>query len=195
MIVSVRQITLAVSGAVVLAMSLYLYVKVRAAPAQPSAAVLQGAAIQHDLPAETAPPTRPADLWAQTGGGPQARAEATRNQLVGSDRVEPGQPATPPPAIDQGSNENLDDDLKASDGMTQANKLFDRGDWDEASAQALKMLETDPKNPRMLRIVVSVACFSNDPDKAQKYWSMLTDDRDKAQMSVRCARYGINFKQ
>ncbi len=194
MIVSVRQITLAVSGAVVLLMSLYLYVKVRAAPAQPSQAVLQGAALQHDMAAEPPPPPKQTDVWGPGGGSPQARAEATRNQLVGSDRVEPGQPVTAPQLDTPASNENLDDDLKASDGMTQANKLFDRGDWDEASAQAIKMLENDPKNPRMLRIVVSVACFSNDPDKAQKYWSMLTDDRDKAQMSVRCARYGINFK-
>jgi hypothetical protein len=193
MIVSVRQITLAVSGAVVLLMSLYLYVKVRAAPAQPSPTALQGAALQHDVATQPPPPTRPTDPWGPGGGSPQAREEATRNQLVGSDRVEPGQPATPPPQIDQ--PENLDDDLKASDGMTQANKLFDRGDWDEASAQALKMLETDPKNSRMLRIVVSVACFTNDPDKAQKYWALLGDDRDKAQMSVRCSRYGINFKQ
>jgi hypothetical protein len=157
--------------------------------------VLQGAAVQHDTAGNTTPPTRAGDPWGPGAGSPQARAEATRTQLVGGPetRVEPPQQ----PSIDPGSasGENLDDDLKASDGQTQANKLFDRGDWDEASAQALKMLETDPKNPRMLRIVVSVACFTNDPDKAQKYWSQLTDDRDKAQMSVRCARYGIQFKQ
>ena len=46
----------------------------------------------------------------------------------------------------------------------------------------------------MLRIVVSSACFMGDPDKAQKYWSMLGDERDRAQMAVRCGRYGITFR-
>ena len=192
--VSVRQITLAVSGTVVLAMSLYLYVKVRAAPAQPTNVVVEGAKLRAETQQLT-PPAPAVDHW-DNGGSPQAREEAIRNNLVApaEQRVEPsgGNTVAPQLQVDDG---NVDDELKASDGMTMANKLFDRGDWEEASKQALKMLDTDPKNARMLRIVVSVACFTNDPDKAQKYWSQLTDDRDKAQMSVRCGRYGIQFKQ
>lgn len=193
MIVSVRQITLAVSGTVVLAMSLYLYVKVRASPAQPSTAAIADAKAHAPAPAPSPDP------W--NGGPPQARAEATRTALVGpaETRVEPppsgGSGATTPPQLQVDDNSNVDDDLKASDGMTMANKLFDRGDWEEAAKQAAKMLETDPKNSRMLRIVVSVACFTGDPDKAQKYWTQLGDERDKAQMSVRCGRYGIQFRQ
>jgi hypothetical protein len=193
MIVTVRHITLLASGAVVLALSLYLFVKVDASPARPSPD-----AISHGNTAPVKPPpVEPAGVWSPGAGSPQARAEATRQQLVGSDRVEPGSGSAIPPTIDTGpvDNNNVDDDLKASDGKTQATKLFDRGDWDEASKQALKMLETDPKDARMLRIVVSVACFTGDPDKAQKYWSDLGDDRDKAQMAVRCGRYGITFKQ
>ncbi|HTJ47447.1 MAG TPA: hypothetical protein VL463_35355 [Kofleriaceae bacterium] len=192
--VSVRQITLAVSGTVVLAMSLYLYVKVRAAPAQPSNVVVEGAKLSAASQQLAQPPA--ADHWDTSS--PQAREESIRNQLVAPahDRVEPppagSSTVAPQLQVDDG---NVDDELKASDGLTMANKMFDRGDWEDASKQALKMLETDPKNAKMLRIVVSVACFTGDPDKAQKYWSQLSDDRDKAQMSVRCGRYGIQFKQ
>jgi hypothetical protein len=194
MIVTVRHITLLASGAVVLLLSVYLFVAVNASPARPSPD-----AIRPGNTAPIKPPTPPVEggVWSPGAGSPQARAELTRTQLVGSDnRVEPGS-AVAPPAIDNTptDNSNVDEDLKSSDGKTQASKMFDRGDWDEASKQALKMLETDPKDARMLRIVVSVACFTGDPDKAQKYWSQLGEDRDKAQMAVRCGRYGITFKQ
>jgi hypothetical protein len=193
MIVTVRHITLAATGAVVLALSLYLFVAVNAAPAKPSPDSIR--------PGNTAPikppPAQAGGVWDPGGGSPQARAEATRTQLVGSDRVEPGSGSAMMPTIDTGpvDNSNVDEDLKSSDGKTQASKMFDRGDWDDASKAAMKILETDPKDPRMLRIVVSVACFTGDPDKAQKYWAQLGDDRDKAQMAVRCGRYGITFKQ
>src|SRR5207248_1689719 len=96
MIVSVRHITLAVSGAVVLALSLYLYVKVRAAPAEPSPTVIEGAKLKAEI--AQPPLAGPTDPWAPGLGSPQARAEATRNQLVGpaDTRVEP-QPTPPTP--------------------------------------------------------------------------------------------------
>ena len=192
--VRVRQMALATSGAVLLATSLYLYVKVGAAPASPSQAAIDEAKAR-----APAPPPRPStsqDLWA-TGavGAPQAREEARLNQ--GGTRSEPSAPTPPTSTVEPQLQveQSVDDELKTGDGMTMANKMFDRGDYDDAMKQALKMLESDPKNPRMLRIVVSSACFMGDPDKAQKYWSLLSDDRDRSQMSVRCGRYGITFKQ
>lgn len=187
---------LATSGAVVLAASLYLFVKVRAAPATPSQQAIDEAKAR--APVAQAPAHAEPDLWAAGAvGSPQAREEATRNQLVGPSetRVEPPPPAPTEPALQAPDPANVDDELKNSDGQTVANKMFDRGDYDDAMKQALKMLDTDPKSSRMLRIVVSSACFMGDPDKAQKYWALLADDRDRAQMAVRCGRYGITFKQ
>lgn len=195
--VGVRSYGLAIAGFGVLMSSLYLFVKVRAAPAQPSPAALEGARLSRESQDLAPPPVASGDPWS-SGGSPQARAEATRNQLVPGARVEPADspvvnpPTIPPPSGDDSSN--VDDDLKASDGMTLANKLFDRGEYEDAEKQALKMLETDPKSARMIRIVVSAACFMGDPDKAQKYYAQLTDERDKAQMAVRCGRYGVTFK-
>jgi hypothetical protein len=189
---------LATSGAVVLAASLYLYVQVRAAPSTPSQAAIDEAKAR--VPAVRAPTGPDVDLWA-TGavGSPQARAEATRTALVGpaATRIEPSSapPTTTVEPTLQVDQPSVDDELKSGDGMTIANKMFDRGDYDDAMKQALKMLDTDPKNPRMLRIVVSSACFMGDPDRAQKYWAQLADERDRAQMAVRCGRYGITFKQ
>jgi hypothetical protein len=51
-----------------------------------------------------------------------------------------------------------------------------------------------PGNVRMLRLVVSSACMMGEPDKAQKYWIELPE-HDRAQMTTRCARFGVTFKE
>ena len=77
--------------------------------------------------------------------------------------------------------------------MLQANKAYDRGDFDEAKSIANKVLAKVPKNPRMLRILVSVACIDNDAAGAQAAFQQLfTFDQD--QMRTRCTRYGIDLK-
>lgn len=180
---------LSASAVVVLGATVYLFVQVRAAPASPSADKIASARAQSHATA-----VRPSDPWGSTPSSPQARDEATRAKLVpnGADRVEPAEH----PVLVEGVsvNPSIDPDLPKVDGMDEANRLFDRGDYDEAQKQAMKMLESEPTNPRMLRIVVSAACFMGDADKAQKYWSQLTEERDRSQMQVRCGRYGIQFK-
>lgn len=186
-----RAVVLSASVAVVLGATVYLFVQVRAAPASPSADKIADARAR-----PTAVAANPADPFSTAPLSPQARDEAVRANLVGpgETRVEPSH--EPPPVLVEGvtPNASIDPDLPKVDGQDEANRLFDRGDYDDAQKQAMKMLESEPTNARMLRIVVSSACFMGDSDKAQKYWSQLGEERDRAQMQVRCGRYGIQFK-
>jgi len=198
--VTVRGVVLATSGAVLLGVSLYLFVKVRASPLQPSQAVIDEA--KTHVPAQRAAPPPTTDPWSSGAlASPHARAEAARAGLPppGTRRIhtEPADDDDEPQVIHTTQvaptlsvGETLDHDNK----LTAANKSFDRGDYEDAQKEALEMLKNDPTDVKMLRIVVSTACFMGDPDKAQRYWSQLTEPRDRAQMSVRCARYGVTFK-
>ena len=47
--------------------------------------------------------------------------------------------------------------------MSEANKAYDRGDFDDARTIAMQVLAIDPTNVRMLRIMVSAACIDGDP--------------------------------
>lgn len=78
--------------------------------------------------------------------------------------------------------------------MDEANRYYDRQEFDTAQEAALKILERSPGNVRMLRIVVSTACFMGEPEKAQRYWNELPE-RDRVQMSTRCARVGVSFRE
>jgi hypothetical protein len=195
--VTVRGVVLATSGAVVLGVSLYLFVKVRASPARPSQDVIDEA--KAHVPARRAAPP-PTDPWSSGAlASPHARAEAARAHLPppGVRRIHDEPDRAPQPLIHTtrvAPQLSVDEDLARGNGLTEANKSFDHGDYEDAQKQALEMLKQDPGNVKMLRIVVSTSCFMGDPDKAQQYWSQLPETRDRAQMSVRCARYGVTFK-
>lgn len=186
-----RAVVLSASLAVVLGASVYLFVQVHAAPAAPSPGKIADARAQPIA----RPVTDTSDPWGAAPLSPRAREEATKANLPPPGQPEPSEP-TAPPVLMEGvtPNPTIDPDQPKIDGQDEANRLFDRGDYDESQKQAVKMLATDPGNARMLRIVVSSACFMGDADKAQKYWGQLTEERDRAQMQVRCSRYGIQFK-
>jgi hypothetical protein len=76
--------------------------------------------------------------------------------------------------------------------MTEANKAYDRGDFDEAKSLAGRLLVSDPTNVRMLRIMVSASCLDGDTAVAQAHYAKLPQP-DQEQMKIRCARYGITF--
>jgi hypothetical protein len=80
-----------------------------------------------------------------------------------------------------------------TDHLVEANKLYDRGDFDGARSLAKKMLAQLPGNVRMLRVVVSSACIMGDHDEAQKYASELPPPDHEA-MVARCAKYEIALK-
>jgi len=77
--------------------------------------------------------------------------------------------------------------------MGEANRAYDHGDFDDAKAIALKVLDKQPGNTRMIRIVVSSECIAGDAAEAQKYFAQLPAG-DRAQMRTRCDRYGVTLK-
>jgi len=78
--------------------------------------------------------------------------------------------------------------------MSEANKAYDRGDFDDAREIASRVLAQEPSNVRMLRIMVSASCIEGDSVEAQKHYLKLPA-HDRAQMRTRCGRYGVSFDE
>lgn len=78
--------------------------------------------------------------------------------------------------------------------MADANKMYDRADYEGAREAAKAILEDEPENVRMLRIVVSTSCIMGEEKSAKESYSSLPK-RDQMQMSRRCKRYGIEFDE
>jgi hypothetical protein len=99
----------------------------------------------------------------------------------------------PPPTIADIGMTGSSANPKLDAVMSEANKAYDRGDFDEAKQIAEKVLAKNPGNPRMLRILVSSECIAGDQAVAQKYFAQLPAG-DRAQMRTRCDRYGVTLK-
>lgn len=76
----------------------------------------------------------------------------------------------------------------------EANKLYDRREYEEARTLALSLLKEHPTSVRMRRIVVASSCIMGDQDVAQQHYSMLPE-RDRGDMRVRCLPYGSSFQE
>ena len=81
----------------------------------------------------------------------------------------------------------------ASDHLLEANKLYDRGDYDGARQLAIKLLGEAPGNVRLLRVVVSSSCILGDAEQANQYAPQLPPP-DRDQMADRCAKFQIALK-
>jgi hypothetical protein len=166
-------------------MGLYLFKEVRATPADAEGA-----------PAATKPSTPVPDQ-------PAAKVDpgkpvATRTSTPPPPPPPPTRTPPPPSSDDSGSGElNVTEELARPNPrldavMSEANKAYDHGEFDDAKVIALKVLAKDPTSIRMMRIVVSAACIDGDAAEAQKHYANLPVG-DREQMKVRCARYGITF--
>ena len=82
---------------------------------------------------------------------------------------------------------------QGEDDRLEANKAYDRGDYESARALALKSLNETPKNVKLLRVVVSSSCIMGDADLAQQYATQLPEG-DRAQMAERCAKFQIALR-
>ena len=76
--------------------------------------------------------------------------------------------------------------------MAEANQLYDRGDFLTAEEAALEVLAKHPNNIRMLRIVVSTSCATDNVAKAREYYARLPA-RDQRQMARRCGNWGVTL--
>jgi len=186
-VVAPRLALLAAGVVLVLGVSVYLFFAVRApqAPGVPPAIAARGASGPAPEPAAAAPddaarPARVAPPRTQPAGG-----EAARPPVPGVVREPPrgpdGAPEDPAP-------------YKLEAVMAEANKAYDRGDFDEAKAIARRVLATSPGNVRMLRVVVSSSCIMGDSAEAQEAFVLLPKP-DRETMKIRCARHGVSFTE
>jgi hypothetical protein len=184
--VTVRQAVLPIGAVLVLGLGVYLFIQVRAQSAPPPvertprvprpaiAAVPQAVAL-HDAPAAVRPSS--SDRPAVPAIAPQVPVvSGTPEVIMGSPPERAAAPSGP----------------KLDTIMDEANKAYDRGDFDDAKIIATRVLANDPTNVRMLRIMVSASCQDGDSVVAQAHFSKLPPG-DQQQMKVRCARYGITF--
>ncbi len=97
----------------------------------------------------------------------------------------------PEPAVEE---EVFSEKVPLKNQMNEANRFYDKADYEGARDAALEVLTSSPDNVRMLRIVVSSSCIMAEEEMATRYYAALPD-RDKRQMARRCTRYGIELDQ
>jgi hypothetical protein len=202
----VKNIVLAVAGGLVLLAILGLFIEVRKAPAQPAAAKIDEAT-RKSRARRTAPSqqTIPDDPWARatveantrdmmrdqpSGSAGEAAVEdaareVSRQPGFGGERVEP--PTGSVPDVDN------DPKLEVSTLKEEVIRDFDKHNWEAAIAGALRALEKEPGDVRMMRVLVSSYCATGEVEKGQAIWNDLPD-HDQTAMNRRCAKYGVQFK-
>ncbi|MEO6771561.1 MAG: hypothetical protein ABI467_00880 [Kofleriaceae bacterium] len=181
-----RHLFLGLVAAAVLIAGVYLFIEVRST--SPAIAA--------------APPAHLPDP-VQASGGPHPPAtfeHRTTSPLPRPAEHFAGTTVTPPsiPSDDETSDETvaaIDKPNPKMDAiMDQANKHYDKGEWEDAKLIAAKVLTKQPNNIRMMRIMVSASCVDGDSGVAQKWFDQLPKlDRD--QMKVRCDKYGVTFRE
>ena len=184
--VSARHVVLGLIAAAVLIAGVYLFIQVRST--SPAIAAAQ--------PAHGAEPTQASDdphpaTFDRHGPPPTVHADHVAGTGVTS----------PPPSI-ASDDESSDDAAAALDKpnpkidaiMDQANKHYDKGEWEDAKLIAAKVLTKQPNNIRMMRIMVSASCVDGDVGVAQKWFEQLPKT-DREQMKVRCDKYAVTFKE
>lgn len=182
--VSVRHVVLGLIAAAVLLAGVYLFIEVRSTS-----------------PAIAAPPSHaPESAQAFDDSHPGLDHRGTP-PVVHADHVAGTGVTSPPPSI-ASDEESSDDTAAALDKpnpkidaiMDQANKHYDKGEWEDAKLIAAKVLTKQPNNIRMMRIMVSASCVDGDVGVAQKWFDQLPKS-DREQMKVRCDKYAVTFKE
>ena len=187
--VTVRHTLLAVGAVLVLGMAIYLVREVSKSPSDARASAT------HVPPR---PPQQTAEVTPTKSAEPPTRAALPGEPTRPVSETPPEKDLPPPPTeevqppttariMPTGPNPKLDAI------MAEANRAYDHGDFDDAKDIARKVLEKNPGNVRMLRIIVSSECIAGDSGEAQKYFAQLPA-ADRAQMRTRCDRYGVTFK-
>lgn len=186
----IRHAALGIGAALVLGLSVYLFVEVRAQPvpvASPGPETALPGTVAEPPPAAAPPAPRRAPARALAGGPAQATPTAGPAGSAAGSSVAL---ASPGPALATGDPVAAPADLDTA--MAEANRAYDRGDLDGAKTLASRLLARQPTNVRMLRIMVSASCIDGDTAMAQASFTKLPPP-DQAQMRVRCARYGVAF--
>jgi hypothetical protein len=189
--VTPRHIVLVVASVALLAAGVYLFKEVRATPATADVSKRPdkvAPAPESDDPEATTPEKTP-ERTASRRPSPPVRSAP---DAMMKEPMPASSSDTPKPAIDSVNDELNSANPKMEAVMAEANKAYDKGDFEDARGIALKVLAKEPTNVRMLRIAVSSACIDGDSAEAQKHYLVLPAG-DREQMKVRCARYGVTF--
>jgi hypothetical protein len=189
--VSVRYIAFAVFAVLVMGMGVYLFFEVRSSPAAPQARAPDNQVATTDEPAaddDKPSQANPADRRSLSSLRNTARKAAGDAGTTSTASVAPSVPATEEGAVEKLEGPKLDA------VMAEANRSYDKMEFDEARSIAQKVLKQHPTNSRMLRIMTSSYCIENDQPEAQKYFNLLPG-ADREQMKTRCARYGVTFTE
>jgi hypothetical protein len=186
--VGVRHAVLSIGAVLVLGLGVYLFVEVRSQAEPPAmgprdtlTALATGAPSPQPARPVVAPPVAPHEVAVPRRSAP----------------LSPVPPAAAPPGPAPLASEPAQQEPelvgpKLDAVMDEANKAYDRGDFDEAKTIAARLLARYPSNVRMLRIMVSASCIDGDAQAAQAHYARLPAP-DQAQMRTRCARYGVSF--
>jgi hypothetical protein len=175
-------------GAVLLLLTVALFVQVGAGPRQHAG----------DLgSASAAAPTAPSS---SEGAGPSAVADSSGSAPAPADSA-PIPPAAraiggrfDPTSNDPYLNSPAAAAMAASLQFDEANKLYDRRDYEEARTLALHLLRQHDTSVRMRRIVVATSCIMGDQDLAQQHYLFLPA-KDRGDMRERCTPYGLTFRE
>ena len=189
--VSSRAAVLAGLALAVLAAGVYLFIQVRASPAE-----AQVSPVVHARTPETvAHDDSRGEVTHDTSTDVRPQVGRPLGRPAGIGTIRGGDSAPVIPASDD--HPAISDMPDRADPRFQlilgeANKAYDRQDFDEARSIATKVLAKDPTNVRMLRIMVSSHCIEGDQAAAQSYYDKLPEF-DRQQMTKRCATYGVSF--
>jgi len=181
--VSVRNLVLGLIAAAVLIAGVYLFIEVRS-----TSPAIAAAPPHPPDPAHASDDSQPSALPDHRGSVPAIKPGPVAGTGV-------------PPSV-ASDEESSDDTVAALDKpnpkmdaiMDQANKHYDKGDWEDAKLIAAKVLTKQPTNIRMMRIMVSASCVDGDSVVAQKWFEQLPK-ADREQMKVRCDKYAVTFKE
>lgn len=195
-VVTARHVVLAAAAILVVALGVKLFYEVNASPV-----VEAGVSPSGGSPSETGGDghaMRPHPVA-------QNDTDRARDVMMGTVKDKTGIPV--PPQLErkggptgklgspdtEGSDVDTSTPTRLDAAMTVANKAYDRGDYDEAKTIATKILDKQPTNTRMRRVLVSSACMEFDGAEAQKQYALLADKEAREVMRVRCERNGITL--
>ncbi len=194
----VRKIIFAAAALLLASVTLFLYMKV-AAPSNSGAeaSALERAKREYEQHQDQARSRQAREVHPahSMAGNSSTGFEAVHNN------PNPASQATPSPSlmtrprpadgIPSAHDAIVVGDRTWGDKLRSVNRLYDRKQYEEAREAALVLLDKQPDNRRMLRVVVSASCIMAEPAIAREYYAKLPV-RDQKTMAKRCARYGVD---
>jgi type IV secretory pathway VirB10-like protein len=193
--VAPRYLALIVATLIILGAGVHLFREVRAKPAPAEATAGGPKPPEPEAPPVVAdrPPIRDAAIKPPMMGLPAPKTPSPPDEA--KQEIAPAPTPSKLPQLDR-EPESAKANPKLDAAMAEANKAYDKQDYDEAKQLAQKVLARAPGSTRMTRILVSASCLSGDAATAQKaYLTLPAGGPDRTAMKTRCSRdAGVELK-